>query len=180
MIESFSADDVNPAAESLPESMPERFRGKLAGLYSVEGDEDAFAALAMDKREALLLLARRLIEIDLWRAVGKIVNVYGLGGVGFYFSATFDLEAELRSRKDFTQKFARHRGNSGGFLEKGRRRASLHFLYIDTESSEREWHAHLDLYGPMGSLISIAKHLRYEHWGTFHPDWRIIKRFVTE
>jgi hypothetical protein len=28
-------------------------------------------------------------------------------------------------------RFARHRDNSGGFLERHRRHASLHFLYID-------------------------------------------------
>ena len=178
MTESLLAAEAPDDSSDLSESMPMQFQGKLGGLYSVEGDEDAYAALALDKREALSLLARRLIEIDLWRAVGRIVNVYGLGGVGFYFSATFDLESELRRRKDFTRKFARHRGNSGGFLEKGRRSASLHFLYIDTKSGEREWHAHLDLYGPWGSLMSIAKHLRHEHWGTFHPDWRIMKRFI--
>jgi hypothetical protein len=177
---SFPADEVSRDAEELPEPMPEQFRGKLTGLYGVDGDENVYRALPRDKREALSLLARRLIEVDLWRAVGKIVNVYGLGGVGFYFSATFDLESELQRRKDFTRKFARQRGNSGGFLEKGRRAASLHFLYIDPPSGEREWHAHLDLYGPWGSLMSIAKHLRHEHWGTFHPDWRIMKRAVTE
>lgn len=97
-----------------------------------------------------------------------------------YFGATLDLESELRRRKDFTRKFARHRDNTGGFLEKSRRRASLHFLYIDPPSGVREWHVHLDLYGPMGSFMSIAKHLRHEHWGTFRPDWRIMKRFVAE
>lgn len=159
-------------------SMPEDFRGKLEGMYGWGSDEEVFATLGEDKREALLLLARRLLEIDLWRAVGRIVNVYGRGGVGMYFAATFDLEAELASRKDFTKKFARHRDNHGGFIEKSRRRASLHFLYIDPQPDEREWHVHLDLYGPMGSISSAAKHLFYERWRKFRPDWRLMKEFV--
>jgi hypothetical protein len=160
--------------------MPEEFRGRLQGLYGCEGYEEAYAALALDKREALFLLARRLIEIDLWHAVGTIVNVYGKGGVGMYFSATLDLEAELRSRRDFTRKFARHRDNTGGFLEKSRRHASLHFLYIDTAEGKREWHVHLDLYGPFGSLASMTKHLYHERWRRFRPDWRMVREFIGE
>ena len=152
---------------------------KLSGLYGVSTDEDAFDRLPVDKRQALLLLQRRLAQVGLWEFVDKIVNVYGVGGVGMYFSAVRDLEPEIQARKDFTRRFARHRDNSGGFLEKRRSRASLHFLYIDGRDGGREWHVHLDLYGPMGSLISIAKHLRYEHWGTFRPDWRIMREFVS-
>jgi len=160
------------------EALPEEFRGKLEGLYGWGSDEDVFATLDEDKREALLLLSRRLIEIDLWRAVGRIVNVYGRGGVGMYFAATFDLEAELESRREFTRKFARHRDNDGGFIEKGRRRASLHFLFIDLGQGERQWHVHLDLYGPMGSMLSAANHLLHERWRKFRPDWRLMKENV--
>lgn len=159
-------------------SMPEEFRGKLNGMYGWGSDEHVFATLDEDKREALLLLARRLIEIGLWQGVGRIVNVYGRGGVGMYFAATLDLEAELESRQDFTRKFARHRDNDGGFIEKGRRRASLHFLYIDPRQGAREWHVHLDLYGPMGSISSAANHLFHERWRKFRPDWRLMKDFV--
>jgi len=164
----------------LPQSTRSLFAGRLTGLYGADGDANAFEQLAEDKREALMLLQRRLLRLDLWTFGGKIVNVYGTGGVGMYFSANGDLESELGRRRIFTRKFARHRDNSGGFLEKHRRRASLHFLFIDPPSGEREWHVHLELYGPMGSLMSIAKHLWYEHWGTFRPDWRMIKEFVSE
>lgn len=164
----------------LPESIRSNLQGKLAGLYGYDEDETAFAAVPQDKREALVLLMRRLVGLDLWKSVGKIVNVYGQGGVGMYFSATSNLESELSRRSDFTRKFARHRDNSGGFLEKDRRRASLHFLYIDDGSGAPDWHVHLDFYGPMGSFLSTARHLFYERWQKFRPDWQIMKGFVTE
>jgi len=164
----------------LPESIRGRLEGKLRGLYGHDEDETAFASVPQDKREALVLLMRRLVGLDLWKSVGKIVNVYGRGGVGMYFSATSDLGAELGRRRDFTRKFARHRDNSGGFIEKARRRASLHFLFIDNGSGARDWHVHLDFYGPMGSSLSTAQHLYYERWQKFRPDWQIMKRFVTE
>lgn len=161
----------------LPESIRSSLQGKLAGLYGYGEAETAFAAVTQDKREALVLLMRRLVGLDLWKCVGKIVNVYGQGGVGMYFSATSDLHSALRSRRDFTQRFARHRDNTGGFLEKKRRRASLHFLYIDDRSGNRDWHVHLDFYGPSGSFF---QHFYYERWQKFRPDWQSMKEFVTE
>lgn len=159
-------------------TVPPRFRGKLAGLYGWGDDEDVYGRLAEDKREALSLIAQRLEEVDLWHAVGRIVNVYGIGGVGLYFSATCDLESELNSRKRFTRTFARHRDNTGGFLEKGRKHASLHFLFIDPSAGERQWHVHLDYYGPWGSLATTAQHLIYERWRKFRPDWRLMKTVI--
>ena len=161
-----------------PSSLPAEFRGRLEGLYGWGDDEHVYRTLPLDKRAALLLIARRLIQKDLWDAVGRIVNVYGVGGVGMYFGAVVDLEAVLAARKDFTQRFARHRDNNGGFLEKSRRHASLHFLYIDQPQSEREWHVHLDLYGPMGSFLTTSKHLFHERWRKFRPDWQLMKEFV--
>ena len=94
-----------------------------------------------------------------------------------YFGAVMDLEAELDRRTDFTRYFARHRDNTGGFLEKHRRHASLHFLYLDAPAG-RQWHAHLDLYGPLGSLMTVARHLWHERWKKFRPDWRLMKDCV--
>lgn len=167
-------------AENLnnPSSMPPEFRGRLEGLYGWGADEEVYARLPIDKRAALLLISRRLTAVDLWRAVRRIVNVYGLGGVGLYFDSQIDLESELKGRRDFTRRFARHRDNTGGFLEKHRRHASLHFLYIDSPNAGREWHVHLDLYGPMGSLLTVARHLFHERWRKFRPDWQIMKDFV--
>lgn len=164
----------------LPESIRRGLRGKLTGVYGSGDDETAFAAATQDKREALVLLMRRLTGIDLWKHVGKIVDVYGEGGVGMYFSAASDLRSALRSRSDFSRMFARHGDNSGGFLERNRRRAALHFLYIDSSDGNRDWHVHLDFYGPIGSLFSIAQHLYYERWQKFIPNWEIMKEFVTE
>ncbi len=161
-----------------PSSMPAEFRGRLEGMYGWGSDQEVYAALPQDKRAALLLIAIRLWQKDLWNAVGRIVNVYGVGGVGLYFGALIDLESELKARRDFTRRFARHRDNSGGFIERNRRHASLHFLYIDRPDAEREWHVHLDLYGPMGSFLSTSKHLLHERWRKFRPDWRMMKEFV--
>lgn len=161
-----------------PSSLPAEFRGKLEGMYGWGTDQQVYAALPVDKRAALLLITRRLLEKDLWKAVGRIVNVYGVGGVGLYFAALIDLESELKTRRDFTRRFARHRDNSGGFLERHRRHASLHFLYIDRPEADREWHVHLDLYGPMGSFLTTSKHLFHEKWRKFRPDWRMMKEFV--
>jgi hypothetical protein len=161
-----------------PSSMPAEFRGKLEGMYGWGTDQQVYEALPRDKRAALLLIASRLLQKDLWKAVGQIVNVYGVGGVGLYFSALTDLESELQARPDFTRRFARHRDNSGGFLERNRRHASLHFLYIDQPDAEREWHVHLDLYGPMGSFLTTSKHLLYERLRKFRPDWQMMKEFV--
>ena len=172
---SIDAGEVPGKWAELSEEEQLRYRGKLSGLWGHEGDEAAYDSLTRDKQEALALISGRLIKLDLWHSVGRIVNVYGRGGVGLYFDATNDLEAELSGRRKFTRAFARHRDNTGGFLEKGRKRASLHFLYIDPEKGEREWHVHLDLYGPHGSILSTGQHLYYERWQKFRPDWKLMK-----
>ena len=162
----------------LTEQERDRYGGKLSGIYGHEGDEGAYNALPNDKHEALSLISGRLIQMDLWQYVGRIVNVYGVGGVGMYFSAVGDLALELDGRREFTRWFARHHDNSGGFLEKGRRHASLHFLYIDPPHSEREWHVHLDLYGGWGSVITAFQHLYWERWKKYRPDWRIMQQWA--
>ena len=156
----------------------DRFGTKLSGIYGHEGDEAAYNALAHDKHEALRLISDRLVRADLWQYVGKIVNVYGVGGVGMYFSPVGDLAAELDRRQEFTRWFARHHDNSGGFLEIGRKHASLHFLYIDPPEGARDWHVHLDLYGGWGSVITAIQHLYWERWRKYRPDWRIMKQWV--
>lgn len=154
-----------------------RYRDKLGGIYGHNGDQGAYDALTQDKHEALRLISERLVRADLWQYVGRIVNVYGIGGVGMYFSPVGDLGAELDRRREFTRWFARHHDNTGGFLEKGRKHASLHFLYIDPPEGEREWHVHLDLYGGWGSLITAVQHLYWERWKKYRPDWRIMRRW---
>jgi hypothetical protein len=129
----------------------------------------AFDLIAHDKQQALLLLMRRLVALNLWDAVRVIDNVYGEGGVGMYFTAWPYLWSTLNRRKDFTRRFARHKDNSGGFIEKSRLNASLHFLYID--DSERHWHVHFDLYGPWGSPLTTARHLLNEKFLGRYPDW---------
>ena len=158
----------------IPEEPRQRYENRLIGLYGIDGD---YNALPCDKQEALALLSRRFIELGLWQGVRRIVNVYGEGGVGMNFEADPDFGNLLRARRDFTSMLAR-RDNTGGFFERSRRRASLHFLYIDRPEAERDWHAHFDFYSPMGSISSALQHLRYERFGNFHPDWRMIKQLL--
>jgi hypothetical protein len=152
-----------------------RLDEKLDGLYNYGKTAVAFEKIPVDKQQALLLLMRRLMELNLWDAVRVIDNVYGEGGVGIYFTAWPYLWSTLNRRKDFTQAFARHKDNTGGFLEKSRLHATLHFLYLD--QGERHWHVHFDLYGPWGSPLTMARHLFREKFLAQHPDWRAIRAY---
>jgi hypothetical protein len=158
----------------------EALDNKLEGLYGYGPTPAAFDSIPVDKQQALLLLVRRLIALRLWDAVRRIDNVYGEGGVGMYFTAWPFLNSVLRNRKDFTSFLARHSDNSGGYLERSRVNATLHFLYIDRaepDHGERHWHVHFDLYGPWGSPLSTARHLWREKFRSQHPDWRAIAPF---
>lgn len=150
--------------------------GKITGLWGAESDAAAFEACAVDKQQALLIVARRLREIGLWQVIRKIDNVYGVGGVGIAFSAWPYIESTLRERKDFTRLFANHSGTTGGFYEKGRAAAVLHFLYIDAEP--RKWYLHFDLYSPVHSPLTAFKHLRHEFIGKLTPDWKMIGKIL--
>lgn len=146
---------------------------KLEGLYGYERDESAFDSLPVDKQQALLMLAGRLRELKLWDTVRRVTNVYGEGGVGMNFTAWPLLEATLSRRADFTRWFAAHGDTTGGFLERGRLRASLHILYVD--DGERRWAAHFDLYNPWASPINAWRHLLHEKLYRETPDWRVIR-----
>ncbi len=152
----------------------EALEGKLKGLYGAARDDMAFENLAVDKQQALLLVMHRLRELDLWRQVRRVENVYGVGGVGMNFSAWPELASALRGRRDFTTRFARHRDNQGGFIELGRAAASLHFLY--TDAGERRWSVHFDLYNPWSSPLNACRHLLYEKLMGVVPDWRAIRK----
>jgi hypothetical protein len=162
---------------NLPVNVRGALEGKLKGLYGVERDEEAFDNLAVDKQQALLLLTHRLGELHLWSSVRRVANVYGTGGVGMNFRAWPELLATLRRRKEFTARFARHRDNAGGFLERGRGLGSLHFLY--QEGAERMWAVHFDLYNPWASPASAWRHLLHEKLLGEAPDWRAVRRALS-
>lgn len=159
--------------DELTEDVRADLQGKLAGLYNAESDKAAFESLVVDKQQALLLLYRRIEQLDLWQAVHQVENVYGLGGVGMNFAAWPMLASTLRRRRDFSTLFAKHPDTSGGFYERRRARAVLHFLYI--EDKTRRWSVHFDLDNPIYSLASAFRHLRFEAFGGFKPDWKTIK-----
>ena len=152
----------------------EALTGKLAGLWGVPGDEEAFDCLPIDCQQALLLILSRFGAKDLWQSVMKITNIWGEGGVGFEFTAWPMIESTLARRKDFTRLFARHLDSDGGFFEKGRAKSVMHFLYVD--GTPREWSFHFDLYNPLHSPISAWKHLRHEVFSKVKPDWRMIQQ----
>ena len=150
--------------------------GKLVGLYGAPSDSAAFDALTEDKQQALLLILGRMQAKRLWHLTRRIHNVYGLHGVGLSFSAWPMIESTLSNRTDFTRRFANHKDCSGGFYEKGRPRAILHFLY--QEGDPRKWYVHFDLFSSVYSPRSAANHLRHEVWRKFRPDWATIKQYV--
>ncbi len=148
--------------------------GRLIGLFGASGDESAFDSLGEDKQEALLLILERMRAKQLWHVTRKIENVYGQGGVGMSFSAWPLIESTLSRRKDFTRRFANHKDTTGGFYEKGRADAVLHFLY--QEGDPRKWYVHFDLHSPVHSVNSATKHLRHEFLGKVSPDWKTIRQ----
>jgi hypothetical protein len=158
----------------LSDEVRDALERKLKGLYGAARDEEAFDNLDVNKQQALLLLAHRLREVGLWGAIRRVENVYGRGGVGINFRAWPGLLAELRGRKDFTKLFATHRGNTGGFIERARKSASLHFLYQETDE-QRLWAVHFDLHNPWSSPASAVRHLLYEKIRGGTPDWRSIR-----
>ena len=147
--------------------------GRLEGLFGAITDEAAFDSLAEDKQEALLLILERMRAKELWHVTRRVENVYGQGGVGMAFDAWPVIESTLSRRKDFTRRFANHKDTTGGFYEKGRAEAVLHFLY--QEGKPRKWYVHFDLHSPVHSVGSAARHLRYEFVGKLCPDWKMIK-----
>jgi len=163
--------------QDLAEEMREALTGKLSGLWGAASDEEAFNGCAVDKQQALLIMAARLQAKRLWHVIRKIDNVYGQGGVGLGFSAWPVVESTLRARKDFTRFLANHKDTTGGFYEKGRADAVLHFLYV--EGIPRKWYVHFDLYSPVHSPLSAFRHLRYEFIGKLTPDWRIIQQCLS-
>jgi len=150
----------------------ELLTGKLVGLWQAPSDAAAFESWSIDKQRALILLFQRMRQKNLWHLVKQVTNVYGEGGVGIQFIAWPMIESTLKRRKDFTRRFANHKDTSGGFYEKQRDRAVLHFLF--QEGEPRTWYVHFDLYSPVHSFASAVKHLRHEFIGKTKPDWRAI------
>jgi len=161
---------------TLPPKTRELLRGKLAGLWDAPTDAAAFDSWAPDKQQALLLLLHRLCAKDLWDLVKRVKNVYGEGGVGIEFEAWPKIESTLSQRRDFTRRFANHKDTSGGFYERDRQTAVLHFLF--QEGEPRRWYVHFDLYSPVHSPRSAWQHLRHEYLGKLKPDWRTITKHL--
>jgi hypothetical protein len=173
-----SAIDPQVRWRELPADARDALSGKLMGLWGAATDEAAFDSLEGDKQQALLLVLSRMRAKELWHLVKKIENVYGEGGVGMGFAAWPMIESTLSRRKDFTRLFANHKDTTGGFYEKGRANAVLHFLF--QEGNPRKWYVHFDLYSPVHSLTSVARHVRRESLGKLCPDWKMIKECLND
>jgi hypothetical protein len=152
----------------------EALKGKLTGLFEMPDDESAFDSLSVAAQQALLLILGRLVAKDLWKFVINVSNVWGEGGVGFSFTAWPMIKSTLSRRQDFTERFANHRNTDGGFYEKGRSRAVMHFLYQD--GNPPQWFFHFDLYNPLHSPVGAWRHFRYEVFSKAKPDWRMIQQ----
>lgn len=171
-------DDARPLPllrwDELPPATRSDLAQKLEGLYGHSADRQAFDALAADKQEALLLFLHRLRELNLWREIECVENVYGLGGVGMNFRArTLTLAATLAAHGEFTSRFAAHGDCAEGFFETGRARATLHLLRMKDDA--RRWSIHFDLHAPAASPLSAIRHLWHEKWRGKTPDWQAIK-----
>lgn len=167
-----SAVDSSMRWRTLPIDIREDISGKLAGLWGAPTDEAAFDGLAEDKQQALLLVYRSMQAKGLWHLIKRIDNVYGQGGVGISFEAWPLIRSTLSRRKDFTRLFANHGDTTGGFYEKGRPNAVLHFLYQD--GSPPKWYVHFDLYSPVHSLRSCTQHFWHEFFRKVTPDCKMI------
>jgi hypothetical protein len=162
--------------EDIPAETREDLKGKLRGLWGAATDEAAFNACAVDKQQTLLIMVTRLREKGLWQVIKKIDNIYGEGGVGIGFTAWPVILSTLSKRKDFTRRFANHNDTTGGFYERGRGEAVLHFLYV--AGNPQKWYVHFDLYSPVHSPVSMFKHVRHEFLGKLTPDWRMIQKYL--
>ena len=80
-----SKPDVAPLLwKDLAADVRDAIAGKLTGLWGAVSDEAAFDNFAIDKQQALLIIASRMRAKELWHVVNKIDNVYGEGGVGCF------------------------------------------------------------------------------------------------
>jgi hypothetical protein len=159
--------------DDLPGVLRGELARKLAGLYGRADTADAFDALAADKQQALLLFAARLGELNLWREVESVENVYGVGGVGMNFRARRTLAAALAAHRQFTSRFAAHADCAEGFFERGRPRAALHFLRLKGGASL--WSVHFDLHAPAATPLSALRHFWSEKVRGRTPGWEAIK-----
>jgi hypothetical protein len=170
-----SREDDAPALrwDDLTEEARAQLSGRLGGLYGREGDGAAFDALPADKQRALLIFARRFARFGLGESVKRVTNVYGEGGVGIEFVAAEDFEAAVSSHPRFTPRFAGHgRETAGGFYERRRASAALHFLR--TRAAPDQWAAHFDLHGPLAGPVSFLRHLWHEVLMGRTPGWRSV------
>ena len=148
-----AASDEGPAAlrwGGLPERTRAALHRRLEGLYGGARDAEVFDSLPLDKQQALLILSRRLMELNLWDAVRRVHNLYGEGGVGMRFLAWPYLRSELGRRAAFSTWFATHKNTTLGYIERGKRLGSLHILYSEGGAGVG-WEAHFDLYNPWAS-----------------------------
>jgi len=170
-------DSVDDAPSQHWDELPQAIRldltHKLAGLYGHVEDQSAFDALAADKQQALLLFIHRLRDLNLWREIETVENVYGIGGVGMNFRAHPGFAATLVAHRQFTSRFAAHGDCAEGFFETGRARAALHLLRMKDDASL--WSIHFDLYAPAATPLSALRHIWRERWRGETPDWRAIK-----
>ncbi|HEV2882210.1 MAG TPA: hypothetical protein VGX24_13090 [Pyrinomonadaceae bacterium] len=157
----------------LPDALSDELAHKLEGLYGHADAASAFDSLAADKQQALLLFAARLSDLNLWREVESIENVYGVGGVGMNFRARRGLSGALAAHGRFTSRFASHGDCAEGFFETGRSRAALHFLRMKGEA--RLWSVHFDLHAPAATPFSALRHFWREKVRGEMPDWETIK-----
>ena len=163
-----------PCWAELPAERRAQLEGRLAGLYGHATDQSAYDSLTEDKRQALLIFVRRFARFGLWHGVARVTNVWGEGGVGLDFVAAENFSSTLGSHPRFTRRFAGHgTATVGGYYEKRRARAALHFLRM--RADQNLWAAHFDAHGPVAGPLSLVRHLWHEVLRGRMPGWRAIQ-----
>ncbi len=165
--------------EQLPAVTRYSLTGKIEGLYGRERAPEAFAALALDKQQALLLLFQQLSVFGLWPHLRLVENVYGLGGVGMNFAAWPDFGETLRWHRKFTKRLANRYNTDGGFRETEVRNGGLHLLF-NGHGEGRRWDAHFDIYNPVFSPANTARHLWHEFIHSRTPDWVMVRDWLAQ
>jgi hypothetical protein len=159
---------------TLPPAKQLALAGKLDGLYNYETTEVAFGNLSVDKQQALLLLLKQFLHLQIWDHVRRIENVYGIGGVGMNFIAWPSFLETIGWHKEFSRRFAKRPGNDGGFRERRVRFGGLHILYKGTGEA-RKWDAHFDMYNPLFSPANTARHVWNEVIKSHAPNWEMVR-----
>ena len=163
--------------KELPANIRRALDGPLNGLYQHARAADAFNALTEDKQQALRMLTKCFLTLELWPHVRSVGNVWGEGGVGMNFTAWPSFLETLRWHRKFSRRLAQRPGQDGGFRETHVKHGGLHILFKGRGES-RLWDAHFDMYNPLFSPSNTVLHVWNEVINSKTPDWQMVEKWL--